>query len=63
MALYYSDNDYLSNATDVERLYQELGNPVAKVLLPERINHYSYFHGKQIREILYSKIVELMKYY
>ncbi|GLV35379.1 Lipase 4 [Carabus blaptoides fortunei] len=62
VALFYSDNDYQSNATDTEHLYKELGNPVAKVLI-DKISHYSFFHGRHIREMLYNKVIELMKYY
>ncbi|GLV35382.1 uncharacterized protein CBL_01468 [Carabus blaptoides fortunei] len=63
VAIYCSENDWQSSAVDADQLYQELGNPIDKFVLAERPNHYSYFHGKNMRQILYSRMAEVMHRY
>ncbi|GLV35380.1 uncharacterized protein CBL_01470 [Carabus blaptoides fortunei] len=63
VAIYCSENDWLSSAVDVDQLYQELGNPIGKFVLAERPNHHSYLYGKNMRQILYSRMVEVMRRY
>ncbi|GLV33498.1 uncharacterized protein CBL_20232, partial [Carabus blaptoides fortunei] len=58
VAIYCSENDWQSSAVDADQLFQELGNPIGKFVLAERPNHYSYFNGKNMRQILYSRMVE-----
>ncbi|GLV35381.1 Lipase 4 [Carabus blaptoides fortunei] len=63
VAIYCSENDWQSSAVDADQLFQELGNPIGKFVLAERPNHYSYFNGKNMRQILYSRMVEVMRRY
>jgi len=60
--LHYSKNDWLANVKDVEKLYSELGNPSGKTLVPdEKFNHVDYMWAKDVKKLVYDKIISLMK--
>ncbi|KAK5643259.1 hypothetical protein RI129_007104 [Pyrocoelia pectoralis] len=60
--LHYSRNDWLSNEKDVIRLYRELGNPIGKFrVLDDKFNHIDYIYGIDAYELLYVRVLGLMK--
>lgn len=49
---------------DVESLYKELGNPVAKIRVPlDEFNHLDFLWGKDANTLLYEKILSFMSRY
>lgn len=62
--LFYAANDWLSDMKDVLRLYGELGNPKAAVLIPDLyFNHLDFIFGIDAKMLLYDNIVALMNTY
>jgi len=60
--LYYSENDWLANVKDVEKLYSELGNPSGKTLIADKkFNHVDYMWAKDVKKLVYDQIISLMK--
>lgn len=46
---------------DVDQLYKELGNPFGKFRVPhEQFNHLDFMWAKDVKELLYDKILSLM---
>ncbi|XP_011696613.1 PREDICTED: lipase 1-like [Wasmannia auropunctata] len=59
--LYYSENDWLANVKDVEKLYGELGNPSGKTLVADKkFNHVDYMWAKDVRKLVYDPIIKIM---
>ncbi|KAF2888079.1 hypothetical protein ILUMI_18094, partial [Ignelater luminosus] len=57
-----SRNDWLSNTKDVDKLAKELGNLQGKFLSPDnKFNHVDYLFGIDAPELLYSRVLGLMK--
>lgn len=57
----YSRNDWLSSETDVLKLYKEIGNPAAKILIQDPMwNHLDYMWGIEAVPLVYNKIITLM---
>ncbi|XP_033218381.1 lipase 3-like [Belonocnema kinseyi] len=62
--LHYSANDWLAHIKDVESLYKELGNPVAKIRVPlNEFNHLDFLWAKDANTLLYEKILGFMSLY
>ncbi|XP_029160371.1 lipase 3-like [Nylanderia fulva] len=62
ISLHYSENDWLANVKDVEKLYSELGNPYGKFLVPDKkFNHLDYMWAKDVKPLLYDQILSLME--
>jgi len=60
--LHYSKNDWLSNQKDVNKLYEGLANCQGKFLSPDnKFNHVDYLYGIDAPELLYSRVLGLMK--
>ncbi|CAK1552488.1 unnamed protein product [Leptosia nina] len=62
--LHYSAQDPFANLNDVERLYRELGGPKFKVRVPEpTFSHADFMWGQKAKEVVYDKVIEIMKTY
>lgn len=60
--LHYSRNDWLSHEKDVRYLFDTLGNIQGKFLVPDKkFNHVDYVYGIEAPDILYRRILGLMK--
>lgn len=60
--LHYSRNDWISHEKDVIKLSQELGNVKGKfVILDDRFNHVDFIYGIDVYELLYIRVLGLMK--
>ncbi|KAL0110384.1 hypothetical protein PUN28_013790 [Cardiocondyla obscurior] len=60
--LYYSENDWLANVKDVEKLYGELGNPSGKTLIEDKkFNHVDYMWARDVKTLVYDQIINQMK--
>ncbi|XP_018364290.1 PREDICTED: lipase 3-like [Trachymyrmex cornetzi] len=60
--LYYSENDWLADVKDVEKLYKELGNPSGKTLIAnKKFNHLDYMWAKDVKKLVYDQIISRMK--
>ncbi|XP_031341659.1 lipase 3-like isoform X2 [Photinus pyralis] len=60
--LYYSRNDWLSHEIDVIRLSEELGNLKDKfIIIDDKFNHLDYLYGIDVYELLYKRVIALMK--
>lgn len=58
--LIYSHNDWLAAETDVNRLYNKLGNCQGKFLVADRsFNHLDYMYAIDAPELVYSKVIAL----
>lgn len=61
VALHYSQNDWMSAVVDVKRLNSKLPNVIELNEIPDlRFNHFDYVFAKNIRSLLYNRIVELI---
>lgn len=61
ISLHYGVNDWLVNVKDVDRLEEDLGNVFAKIRVPhESFNHLDFMWAKDVKELLYDKILSLM---
>ncbi|CAD7078759.1 unnamed protein product [Hermetia illucens] len=64
VALYYSENDYLTAPVDVEYLYTQLGNPVEKYFVPmPEFNHMDFVWGIHVRKLVYERFLQVMQNY
>ncbi|XP_011696550.1 PREDICTED: lipase 3-like [Wasmannia auropunctata] len=64
VSLHYGTNDWLVNVNDVEELYKNLGNPFGKFRVPhEQWNHLDFMWAKDVKELLYDKIISLMTHF
>ncbi|KAB0799644.1 hypothetical protein PPYR_07524 [Photinus pyralis] len=60
--LHYSRNDWISNEKDVIKLSRELGNVKGKFLiLDDRFNHVDFVYGIDAYQLLYLRVLGLMK--
>ncbi|KAK5647420.1 hypothetical protein RI129_002312 [Pyrocoelia pectoralis] len=60
--LHYSPNDWFSNPKDVNRLYQELGNVKGRFIsLDHKFNHVDYLYGIDTPDLIYARVLSLMK--
>ncbi|XP_018049963.1 PREDICTED: lipase 3-like [Atta colombica] len=64
VSLHYSANDWLAHVDDVDQLEKELGNPLGKFLVPyKKFNHLDFMWAKDVKELLYNKILNLMTHF
>ncbi|XP_036147183.1 lipase 3 [Monomorium pharaonis] len=60
--LYYSENDWLSNVKDVEKLYSELSNPSGKTIIADKkFNHVDYMWATDAKKLVYDLVLSEMK--
>ncbi|XP_071452982.1 lipase 3-like [Hetaerina americana] len=60
--LYYSGNDWLSGKDNVIQLYEQLGNAKGRFLVTDKdFNHLDYLWAIDAKELVYDKIMSLMK--
>lgn len=60
--LFYSDNDWLSNPIDVDKLSKKLGNIPEMYKVPYKdFNHLDYLYAKDVKTLVYDRILNLMK--
>ncbi|XP_018304076.1 lipase 3 [Mycetomoellerius zeteki] len=63
VSLHYGANDWLAHVDDVDQLEKELGNPLGKFLVPhKKFNHLDFMWAKDVKELLYNKILNLMTF-
>ncbi|KAL6264535.1 hypothetical protein P5V15_004641 [Pogonomyrmex californicus] len=61
-ALFYAENDWLSGVEDVKKLIGLLPNIVYEELVPySKFNHWDYLFGKNMVELVYNKILQMLK--
>ncbi|XP_017770541.1 PREDICTED: lipase 3-like [Nicrophorus vespilloides] len=64
VALYYGKNDWLAAVKDVEQLSEELGNVVVDHLIEyEHFNHLDFLWGRDVYDMVYEQLLDLMKKY
>ncbi|XP_011498525.1 PREDICTED: lipase 3-like [Ceratosolen solmsi marchali] len=64
VALHYSSNDWLANIKDVNKLYSKLPNKIGKFYVKyKKFNHIDYLFAKDVKHLLYDKILTLMSVY
>ncbi|EFN70010.1 Lipase 3 [Camponotus floridanus] len=62
VAIFYSDNDFLTHYTDVQKLVNRLPNVVEVKKIPyEKFNHIDYLWGRDARTLLYNRIIITLK--
>lgn len=62
--LFYAANDWLADEKDVRRLYEELGNPNAAMLISDsKFNHLDFIFAVDSKKLLYENLIALMKKY
>ncbi|XP_058794704.1 lipase 3-like [Phymastichus coffea] len=64
VSLHYTVNDWLSHPSDVDLLYSQLPNPIVKLRVPnDKFNHLDHLWAKDVKKLLYDKVMSLMKRY
>lgn len=64
VALIYSDGDWLSDPVNVETLHRSLGNVVMLYKVPlKNFNHLDYLIAKDVKRLLYDKLLVIMGSY
>lgn len=62
VALHYSTNDWLAHPRDVEKLHQNLPNPIGKFLVDDHdFNHLDFVWGIDARPFLYERVVKIIQ--
>ncbi|XP_045495984.1 lipase 3-like [Colias croceus] len=60
--LHYSESDPLADVIDVDRLYKELGGPVARIRVPlKTFSHIDFVWGINAKELVYDEMINIMK--
>ncbi|XP_023246170.1 lipase 3 isoform X2 [Copidosoma floridanum] len=64
VAVFYSENDFLTHPTDVKRLIEKIPNVVLKHKIEySKFNHIDYLWGRDAKTLLYDHIVDFIKSY
>lgn len=59
--LHYDDNDPLAVVADVQRLFEELGNPMGMLRVPlDEFTHIDFMWAIDVKTLLYDKVISLM---
>ncbi|XP_011148565.1 lipase 3 isoform X1 [Harpegnathos saltator] len=62
VTIFYSDNDFLTHATDVQKLAKKLPNiRQVKKIQYDKFNHIDYLWGRDAKTLLYINIVKILK--
>ncbi|XP_011695877.1 PREDICTED: lipase 3-like [Wasmannia auropunctata] len=62
VAIFYSENDFITHRTDVQKLADNLPNVIqTEKIAYEKFNHIDYLWGRDARTILYNSIVTVLK--
>ncbi|XP_037903760.1 lipase 1-like [Hermetia illucens] len=60
--LHHATNDWLAPSYDVNQLFEDLGNPRGKYLVPyPEFNHFDFIWGIDSRVLVHNKIVSVLK--
>ncbi|KAF2889481.1 hypothetical protein ILUMI_16692 [Ignelater luminosus] len=60
--IYYSQNDWLSNTNDVDKLANELRNVQGRFLIADsRFSHVDYVYGIEAPQLVYYEILDIME--
>ncbi|XP_012536620.1 lipase 3 isoform X2 [Monomorium pharaonis] len=60
VAIFYSDNDFLTHHTDVQKLVDNLPNVIQTEKI-EKFNHIDYLWGRDAKTILYNSILAVLE--
>ncbi|XP_025995621.1 lipase 3 [Solenopsis invicta] len=61
MHVYYSENDWLANVKDVEKLTSEVSNLASKTLIGDKkFNHLDFLWAKNVKKYLYDPMLNQM---
>ncbi|EFN72780.1 Lipase 3 [Camponotus floridanus] len=64
VSLHYGSNDWIADVKDVDKLYTKLGNPFGKFRVPyDKFNHLDFLWAKDVKSLLYDKILSLMTHF
>lgn len=61
VVIFYSDNDYLTDVSDVMKLTARLPNVETTRVTYSKFNHVDYLWGKDARRILYKQVLAALK--
>ncbi|KAL6267748.1 hypothetical protein P5V15_000819 [Pogonomyrmex californicus] len=62
VVIFYSENDFLTHHTDVQKLVDNLPNVIqTEKITYEKFNHIDYLWGRDARTILYNSVVAVLK--
>lgn len=60
--LHYSDNDWLSTPTDVDRLAKEIKTVIGKHRVPlAKFNHLDFVFAIDAKKLIYERVIKIMK--
>ncbi|KAJ2950012.1 hypothetical protein O0L34_g11349 [Tuta absoluta] len=60
--MHHVDNDVFADLRDMDKLWNQLGNPVAKIRVPyDGFSHLDFAWGQHAKSVLYDNTVEIMK--
>ncbi|KAL0116201.1 hypothetical protein PUN28_011209 [Cardiocondyla obscurior] len=62
VAIFYSENDFITHRTDVQKLVDNLPNVIhTEKIAYEKFNHIDYLWGRDAKTILYNSIAAVLK--
>ena len=66
VAVFYSENDFLTHPTDVQKLVENMPNVELKHEIDihgSKFNHWDFIWGRNVKTLLYDHITEFIKKY
>lgn len=62
IAIFYSDNDFLTDPADVKKLTDRLPNIIGtwKISCP-KFNHVDYLWGRDVKTLIYNPLLAVLK--